>query len=102
DRREQGLRWVRPVKILDRVAHGFRRTAQAARDAPADLGKRAAAHARQAFRPSQNVLFLVLGELREASAALDPILIGIYKTIHDRLQVTDLPSPIAQDAPAHQ
>src|SRR5438309_9664639 len=90
------------IVVLDGVTHGLRRTAQTAGDAPADLGKRAAAYPSQAFRSSQNVLFLLFRKLREAAAALNAILVGAHETVHHGLQITDLPPAVSQNAPADQ
>src|SRR5438309_4230707 len=90
------------IVVLDGVTHGLRRTAQTAGDAPADLGKRAAAYASQAFRSSQNVLFLLFRKLREASAALNALLVGTQEAIYHRFQIPHLPSAVPQDAPPDQ
>ena len=99
---EQRLLGMLAVVVLDRVADRLDRPAQAAGDAPADLGQGAATDARQTTGPPQDVLALVVGHLREAAAALHAVRVGRQKAIDHRLQEADLTLAVGNDGPAHQ
>ncbi len=90
------------VVVLDGVTDGLDGAAQAAGDAPADLGERAAADARQPAGPSQDVLAFVLGHLRETAAALDAVGVARQEAIDHRLQEAHLPLAVEDDGLTHQ
>ncbi len=90
------------VMVLDGVTDRLNRAAQAAGDAPADLGERSAADAGQTAGAAENVFALRLGHLRETAASLDPVGVRLQKTVHHRLQEADLPLAVVDDGLADQ
>ena len=95
--REQRLLGIVAVEVLDGVAHRFRRPAQTAGNAPADVGQAAGADAGQAASPAQDLFLFLVGELREPAALFHPVLVGRQERIDQRGQEAHVPPAVEQD-----
>ena len=90
------------VEVLDRVTHRFGRPAQAAGDAPADLGQRGGAAPAQAAGTPQNLFLLLFRQLRKSAASATRSLFVARKGPTSDGKKADLAAAVAQDRQADQ
>ena len=95
--RKQGLVGVLTVEVLDGVTDGLHGAAQPPRNAPADLGERAAADARQPLGPPQHVFALGVRHLGKPAAALHAVGLRRQEVVHHRLLEAELALALAED-----
>src|SRR5438105_3693096 len=90
------------VKVFDGITNRLGRTSQAPGNPAAYFGQGTAADPRQPFSSLQDFLPLRIRQLRKATAAFDPVLIGGQKALDDRLAIADLSAPVVDDPAADE